>query len=417
MTRLTNIRSYLIATPMPIFCDGARRLVSADWHLDLSRTRDYLAKDLGGVRLIAPARPIHVARGDVVEIRADSGIDAVPVHVDDDDLRPRRYWRSASRTRWRAAVQSGLADAAVLHLASMMSVVDLYFDALKASIDYSGDAVPIMYFGPDEVPHLPARSSIGSSRQWAVQLASSLATDAHIRHSVARATVVMLKEGPIFHRYQRFRKDKSTLFSWCHAAYRRADVIPEEELDRRLSQRSDVLRLVYAGRLIPWKGVDRAIEIVAFARGRGVGVTLDVIGGGPDHQRLQNLAASQGIADHVRFVGPMPYGQEFLKKLRTYDALLYVPRSEDSPRMLFDAYAAGLPFLGHSNGFLQHRASVDEAGVVNDASDQIGWVSLFASIRPSELRELSEHARAAALRLSAEEMYRRFAEQMRGAIA
>jgi glycosyltransferase involved in cell wall biosynthesis len=62
------------------------------------------------------------------------------------------------------------------------------------------------------------------------------------------------------------------------------------------------LRLVFVGRLVPFKRVDRALEGLVQARRRGK-MQLDIVGGGPLEDQLRSLAASLALSDRVRFRG------------------------------------------------------------------------------------------------------------------
>lgn len=59
----------------------------------------------------------------------------------------------------------------------------------------------------------------------------------------------------------------------------------------------------FAGRLVPGKGVDRAIDLIASLRRRGVHAALQIAGEGPEHQRLEQLADRRGVRDAVVFRG------------------------------------------------------------------------------------------------------------------
>lgn len=99
---------------------------------------------------------------------------------------------------------------------------------------------------------------------------------------------------------------------------------------------------LYLGRLVPIKGVDRAIVEVA----RRGDVDLIVAGDGPERGRLEHLARTLGAP--VRFVGWL-HGPHKTMYLRAADALVYCSRTlpngrqDSSPVTLQEARAMGLP--------------------------------------------------------------------------
>ncbi len=71
----------------------------------------------------------------------------------------------------------------------------------------------------------------------------------------------------------------------------------------------DAPKLLFAGRLITEKRVDlllRAVAALPAELSAGKGVTLGIVGDGPERVMLEALAAELGIAAHVRFYGRLP---------------------------------------------------------------------------------------------------------------
>jgi glycosyltransferase involved in cell wall biosynthesis len=81
-----------------------------------------------------------------------------------------------------------------------------------------------------------------------------------------------------------------------HPGIRRPDLIPPELLERGQ-------RVVYVGRLEPYKNVDVLIRAIARLVERFPRIELVVIGEGTDRARLEAACASAGIAQRARFVG------------------------------------------------------------------------------------------------------------------
>ncbi len=61
--------------------------------------------------------------------------------------------------------------------------------------------------------------------------------------------------------------------------------------------------ILFAGRLIDAKRVDRLIDAMAVVRQKHPGATCGIIGEGPDRARLEALVANLGLGDVVRFYG------------------------------------------------------------------------------------------------------------------
>lgn len=64
-------------------------------------------------------------------------------------------------------------------------------------------------------------------------------------------------------------------------------------------------RLLHIGRLVPQKRVDLLIEALVEVRKVVAQAELVVVGGGPERDRLETMGQSLGLADGVRFVGPV----------------------------------------------------------------------------------------------------------------
>jgi glycosyltransferase involved in cell wall biosynthesis len=114
--------------------------------------------------------------------------------------------------------------------------------------------------------------------------------------------------------------------------------------DRQARGRAEPLRLVYVGRLSPEKGLRETLEGLALARGRGAAATLVIAGSGPEEADLKALAARLGLADAVRFAGPVFNGSK-IELLSASDVLVLPSHFEGLPYALLEGMAAGLPVI------------------------------------------------------------------------
>ncbi len=67
------------------------------------------------------------------------------------------------------------------------------------------------------------------------------------------------------------------------------------------------LRVLFAGRLVPIKGVDLLLRALAGLRNQGAAVQLDIVGDGPMREDWAGLSRELGLADCVSFRGAIPF--------------------------------------------------------------------------------------------------------------
>jgi glycosyltransferase involved in cell wall biosynthesis len=101
------------------------------------------------------------------------------------------------------------------------------------------------------------------------------------------------------------------------------------------------LRLIFIGRLNEKKGVGRCLEIVRRLLDRGLDVSLDMIGDGPQRADFEAAAAS-GLQSHVAFHGWLPRTAlgPFLRQAHLM--LLPSDSSEGWPKVLSEGMAYGV---------------------------------------------------------------------------
>ena len=104
------------------------------------------------------------------------------------------------------------------------------------------------------------------------------------------------------------------------------------------------LRLLYAGRLLEWKGVDLAIHAIRRLQDRGVAARFTIVGDGPARAALLRLATELGIAERVRWLAWLPRDQ-MSAQYYEYDALLFPSLRDSGGMVVLEALAHGLPVV------------------------------------------------------------------------
>lgn len=107
--------------------------------------------------------------------------------------------------------------------------------------------------------------------------------------------------------------------------------------------------LLFMSRLVPVKGIDRAIRAAA----RVPGVNVRIAGDGPERRRLEALASDLGVKAH--FEGWV-HGKRKEKLLRSCDALVLPSYASDGvPTVIFEAIARDLPIIAtRLDGLIEH---------------------------------------------------------------
>jgi glycosyltransferase involved in cell wall biosynthesis len=103
--------------------------------------------------------------------------------------------------------------------------------------------------------------------------------------------------------------------------------------------------VVTVGRLVPWKGIDRLLHVIAALPG----VRLIVVGDGPEGLRLRDLAQELGLDARVLFIGEVPAAQVD-GYLRTGDVFVLNSIYEGLPHVVLEALRAGVPVIATDVG-------------------------------------------------------------------
>jgi glycosyltransferase involved in cell wall biosynthesis len=116
---------------------------------------------------------------------------------------------------------------------------------------------------------------------------------------------------------------------------------------RQVGAEPDDLLLVYAGRLVPIKRIDRAIRAVAEVRASGVKARMAIVGDGPLRAELTALRDALELAESVRFLG---YRGRLHDAIAGADIAILTSDNEGTPVFLIEAGAGARPAVATSVG-------------------------------------------------------------------
>lgn len=191
------------------------------------------------------------------------------------------------------------------------------------------------------------------------------------------------------------------------------DLEGRDELRRRHGLEGRTL--VFAGRLVPQKSIDVALEAVLATED----VSLVLAGDGPYRDRLHALARRLGLyGGRARFLGPQPRRTVF-ELLRAGDAALLSSSWENFPHMVVEALAVGTPVIATDVGGVTEILRDEENGLLVPMNDA---PALAAAIRrylddPALERRLREAAAPSVARFAPDAIYGRLEELLAEAAA
>jgi glycosyltransferase involved in cell wall biosynthesis len=181
-------------------------------------------------------------------------------------------------------------------------------------------------------------------------------------------------------------------------------------------------RLLYAGRLLYWKGVHIAIEAMSRLVAHMPDVQLTIVGNGPEEAQLKSEIAQLNLRANITFVSWMPQ-EQFLRLYDSHDVFVFPSLHDSSGAVVLESLCKGLPvaclnlggpkdIVTPQSGIIVDTMGLDTSGVATRLADELH--RLLAD--PKRLAALSAGAIARAreflLRNQVERLYAQAKEHL-----
>ena len=148
---------------------------------------------------------------------------------------------------------------------------------------------------------------------------------------------------------------RSTLNELPTALHEKCVFIPENAIDTnrfdllpRSARRPGPLRVAFVGRLVALKGVDMLLEAAAPLLREGQ-MELDIIGDGPERERLRGIVQKECLHDSVRLEGWVDHAK-VQPRLQESDVLAFPSIREFGGGAVLEAMALGVPPIVLNHG-------------------------------------------------------------------
>ncbi|HEY9480938.1 MAG TPA: glycosyltransferase family 4 protein [Candidatus Paceibacterota bacterium] len=127
--------------------------------------------------------------------------------------------------------------------------------------------------------------------------------------------------------------------------------------------------IVTSGRLVPWKGFEALIRIIAQWKAEGRLASLVIVGSGPDKAKLEALAAELDIKEQVRFVGTAAR-ETMVQYLVAADVYALNTAFESFSFAVVEAMRSGLPVISTAVGSIPELVENGVEGLLVPFNDQ-----------------------------------------------
>lgn len=110
--------------------------------------------------------------------------------------------------------------------------------------------------------------------------------------------------------------------------------------------KSTPVELLFAGDLIPYKGLRYLIEAISMLEERRKSqIILKIVGTGVQRDELIDLVEEMGLSDRIKFLGYISGESELLNIYRDSDIFTFPSLTEGFPRVLYEAMSQSLPII------------------------------------------------------------------------
>ena len=134
---------------------------------------------------------------------------------------------------------------------------------------------------------------------------------------------------------------------------------------RQWRRKNDPLNVLYVGRLTKPKGVMELIKGFSMAKLQ-TKAHLYIVGDGPEQSAMVDLSKELGIFETVHFLGVV---DDVSQIYRTGDVLILPSYTEGLPRVIMEAFAAGIPVIGTNIPGIRQLIIPEESGFLVPTAD------------------------------------------------
>ncbi len=141
--------------------------------------------------------------------------------------------------------------------------------------------------------------------------------------------------------------------------------------------------LVFAGRLMPWKGVEVLLYVVAKLKARWPDIVFEILGDGPESDHLKETARRLDLEQSVKFRGRVSEKESHAVFARSTIFVLNT-NYEGLPHSVLNAMRANLPVITTDIGGNVEVVQNGENGILVPYNDKRAWLEAISRLLVDE---------------------------------
>jgi len=141
--------------------------------------------------------------------------------------------------------------------------------------------------------------------------------------------------------------------------------------------------LVFAGRLMPWKGVEALLFVLAELKKNFSDIIFEVLGDGPESDHLKKIVRKLNLEQNVKFRGRV--SEEESHKIFARSTIFVLNTNyEGLPHSVLNAMACGLPVITTNIGGNVEVVENEVNGLLVPYNDKPAWLGAIARLLNDE---------------------------------
>lgn len=173
--------------------------------------------------------------------------------------------------------------------------------------------------------------------------------------------------------------------------YSQHDEIQTSKLRDELLLTPDDRVISSVGRLIPSKGFDRIIKVVASLKDNYPTLKLIVAGDGPDRKRLESIIFDLKLSDRIKLLG---WRNDIAQLLHLAEIFIFLSQYEGHPGVLVEAMLARCPVIASDISVHREMIEHNTTGMLTSLDNEIELKSILSQLlnNPNTARSLANRA-------------------------